>query len=822
MRILTLTNQYPRLGNDRVAPYNRHQFRWLAARHELEVIAPVPWTARFRAGYQNFLAQPRRYRNRDGIWVHHSVYFFPPRLLMHRYGEFFLASVRKTARGILERFLPDVLLSCWSHPDGWATVRLAREHGLPVMIKVIGSDVLVLGREPRRRERVAEALREADGVIAVSRDLAEHVVALGVDPTRVHVVPEGIDQDLFSPGDRLESQRRLGLADDGDPPHPTKRLLFVGNLLLSKGVGVLLEAASLLHQRGVDLCCHLVGRGHDEPHLAALRQRLGLEQHVEFVGACPQWKLPDWYRACDLVVLPSFSEGIPNVLREAMMCGRAFVATRVGGIPEITRPQVGRLVEAGNPRELADAIASALAEGLVADRETALALNISWERSAQMLGAELEKVRRPSPAETEATVATVRDEADERAARKTPDRLRLLAITQIFPRPSAVTGGSYNLNQFQSLDGENAVSVISPTPWTEFRLHQLWHKARSQEVQTQFPVVRPTFVFPPKIFRSAYGLFYMASIRKQFDHAVAEFKPDAVLACWSHPDGWATVRLAREYGLPVMIKVHGSDVLVLGRDPRRRERVAEALREADGVIAVSQNLADHVIALGVEPSRVHIVPHGIDQNMFCPGDRLESQRRLGLANDDPQQHLKRLLFVGNLLLSKGVGVLLEAAALLRQRGVDFLCHLVGRGQDEPRLAALCQRLGLEEHVQFVGACPQWKLPDWYRACDLVLLPSFSEGIPNVLREAMMCGRAFVATRVGGIPEITRPQVGRLVEAGNPRELADAIASALAEGLVADRETALALNISWERSAQMLLDEFRKIVCATPRRTAPQS
>jgi hypothetical protein len=123
MRILALTHQYPRLGNDRVAPYNRHQFRWLASRHQLEVIAPVPWTARFRAGYQNFLALPRRYRNRDGIWVHHPVYLFPPRLLMHRYGEFFLSSVRDAARHIIRRFAPDVLLSCWSHSDGWATVR---------------------------------------------------------------------------------------------------------------------------------------------------------------------------------------------------------------------------------------------------------------------------------------------------------------------------------------------------------------------------------------------------------------------------------------------------------------------------------------------------------------------------------------------------------------------------------------------------------------------------------------------------------------------------------------------------------------------------
>jgi glycosyltransferase involved in cell wall biosynthesis len=383
MRILAITHQYPHLGNDGLGPYNRHQLRWLAQEHEVEVVAPIPWTTRFRAGYENFMAQPQRYRNKDGIWVHHPVYVFPPKLLMHRYGKYFLSSVRKAVGEIVERFRPDVIFSCWAHPDGWAAVRLGREHGLPVLIKVIGSDVLVLARDPQRRQRIAEALREADGVAAVSQDLADHVIGLGVDASRVRVVPEGINLELFCPGDQSVARARLNLPIDGP-----KRLLFVGNLLLSKGAGVLLEACALLRQRGVEFRCHLVGRGRDEPRLRGLSERLGLgggEGVVEFVGPCAQWQLPDWYRACDLVVLPSFSEGIPNVLREGMMCGTGFVATKVGGIPEITRPEVGRLVEAGDPRQLAEAVEKALAEGLRADRATALELNISWEQSARMM-----------------------------------------------------------------------------------------------------------------------------------------------------------------------------------------------------------------------------------------------------------------------------------------------------------------------------------------------------------------------------------------------------------------------------------------------------
>src|SRR5664280_316121 len=94
----------------------------------------------------------------------------------------------------------------------------------------------------------------------------------------------------------------------------------------------------------------------------------------------------NWYGACDVVALPSYSEGIPNVLREAAACGRPFVATQVGGIPEIADPATSVLVEPGSPEMLADALTDVLS-----GRMTAAALaeasggtsSISWEESAE-------------------------------------------------------------------------------------------------------------------------------------------------------------------------------------------------------------------------------------------------------------------------------------------------------------------------------------------------------------------------------------------------------------------------------------------------------
>jgi glycosyltransferase involved in cell wall biosynthesis len=167
--------------------------------------------------------------------------------------------------------------------------------------------------------------------------------------------------------------------------------------------------------------------------------------------------------------------------------------------------------------------------------------------------------------------------------------------------------------------------------------------------------------------------------------------------------------------------------------------------------------------------------------------------------------------VGNLLLSKGAGVLIEACALLAGRGARFRCDLVGPGRDERRLRALTARYRLDEVVRFHGPQPLAELPDWYRAADVVALPSFSEGIPNVLREASACGRPFVATRVGGIPEITDPQVSRLVDPGATVEVADALQELLARGPAPSVASTRVPPITWEESARQLTDRLRAVV-----------
>ncbi len=354
MRVLALTNLYPTPAQPHRAPFNRHQLRLLGERHAVRVIAPIPWTDEARALRQG---KPRARRvERDGLTVDHPIYWFPPQVARSRYGHCFAWSAKRTFRRVVGEFRPDIVFAPWAYPDGWAAVRLGRAAGLPVVLQVHGSDVRLLDAYPARRKPTAEALVAADGVVAVSRDLADRVIALGAASDRVRVILDGVDPAIFHPGSKAEARERVGVPP-GDPV-----VLFVGNLVPVKAVDVLLDALGRLNADGMKFRLMLAGSGPLRGALEAQARQLGLAEKVTFLGSRPQDELADWYRSADLFVLPSHSEGTPNVLLEASACGTPWVASNVGGIPDIASRGASRLVPPGDPVALATAIGQSLNE----------------------------------------------------------------------------------------------------------------------------------------------------------------------------------------------------------------------------------------------------------------------------------------------------------------------------------------------------------------------------------------------------------------------------------------------------------------------------
>lgn len=328
-RVLALTTIFPNAEMPLAAPYIRQQTSALAKLCEVSVIAPQPWfpgdrlLTRYSYWKRDFSSVPRREHIDDLLVEHPRVMRLPKAtsLAAMTYTCSLLPTLLRQRRNF------DVILSTWAYPDCVAAVALGTLLKIPVVVQVIGSDVNVVAQLPGPRAQLRLALPRVAGAVAVSRPLAQTLIELGAAADRVHVVPTGLDLEIFRPRDRAQARRQLGL------PIECRLITFVGRLHASKGVLDLLQAFDTLAPQHPQLRLAIVGDG---PLLGACQQHA--ERHPErlrVTGELAAASVADWVAACDTLTLPSHAEGTPNVILEALGSGRKVVATRVGGIPDL-------------------------------------------------------------------------------------------------------------------------------------------------------------------------------------------------------------------------------------------------------------------------------------------------------------------------------------------------------------------------------------------------------------------------------------------------------------------------------------------------------
>jgi glycosyltransferase involved in cell wall biosynthesis len=383
LRVLAITKIFPNAAEPLAAPFNRQQFAALAKRCHLEVMATVPWFpgaglfARWSSAGK-LAAVPRRDRI-EGIEVTHPRTLFVPRLAHATWGPLYAASIAPLLGRHRGRF--DVVLGSWAYPDGFAAVIAAHILGIPCVVKLHGSDINVIAKLPGPRRLTAWALPRADRVVAVSRALADQVIELGVRRDRIAIVMNGVDAELFFPQDRAAARADLGL-----PAGPIA--LYVGNLKDVKGVLDLAPAWQRVLAEVPDATLVIVGSGPLRDQLQAAVAPF--EGRVRMVEAQPLARVPTWMAACDVLVLPSHAEGTPNVVLEALSCGRRVVATAVGGVPDLlARPELGTLAPSRDPHALGVALAHALRTEYAPAEVARLGARGGWEASAAALHAVL-------------------------------------------------------------------------------------------------------------------------------------------------------------------------------------------------------------------------------------------------------------------------------------------------------------------------------------------------------------------------------------------------------------------------------------------------
>ena len=253
---------------------------------------------------------------------------------------------------------------------------------------------------------------------------------------------------------------------------------------------------------------------------------------------------------------------------------------------------------------------------------------------------------------------------------------------------------------------------------------------------------------------------------------VRRFKPDLVLAYWVYPDGYAALRTARALGVPCVVGALGTDIHVRAGVSEKMTR--RTLQSVDAVLTVSEAMRQYTIRqFGVGPDDIHTIVNGFNTAVFRPMDQAALRAKWGVKPDE-----KMVVYVGRFIEAKGLRELITAFQQLAKDDPKVSLTLVGDGVMREELLNLVRATGLTERFHLPGGQPPAQVAEWINAANVLTLPSWSEGYPNVVVEGVACGRPVVATDVGGTREILNASNGILIPPKNTLALADALRNAL--------------------------------------------
>ena len=227
----------------------------------------------------------------------------------------------------------------------------------------------------------------------------------------------------------------------------------------------------------------------------------------------------------------------------------------------------------------------------------------------------------------------------------------------------------------------------------------------------------------------------------------------------------------------------------------------EKVRHAYFIVCISQYCRSQMMLFSdaVDWGKLKIVHCGVD-----------TRRSFPVA---VRTRANKFLYTGRLSVEKGLSVLFESLKLLRDAGRDFELTLVGDGVDRNRLEALARELAIDRHLVFAGYRSQEEVVEYLRRSDIFILPSFAEGVPVSLMEAMVTGVPVVATTVGGVAELVESErTGLLVPPADSKALAQAIARyqddhELRRRMAAHGRERVIAQFNIEIECQRLLDFF---------------
>ncbi len=644
---------------------------------------------------------------------------------------------------------------------------------------------------------ITQHFNEAAGIVAVSTGVAEDLQrAFGVRSDRMTVIPNPANVS------RIETMLDEAIDEPefaGDVPV----VLFVGRLERVKGIEYLLRALVLVLEHA-DVRCVLIGEGTQRGYLEALVRHLGLSDRVSLIGNRLN---PFKYMArARMLVLPSLSEGMSNVLVEAMVCQCPVIATDVeGGSTREVLGECGLIVPRQDPAALAEAILTYLTEPSLAENSASCA----YERVARF---ELSTVMAQYTNVLESAAradGTMHPPEDSESAAGPDDRVRVLMLTSAMSR-----GGSQSFIAalLERLDRRRFLPMLATKddspPEYEIPADVTVHSIAVENPASLTSPVTQSLAVDGWIGDSVGRI--VAAIRRLEPHVV-----------FASPE-WTSVlaaTAAAEFGPETrfICRVDAPPSVAFGPDGGERSMgslLKAHFNSVDRVVAVSSAIkADLVENFDIDPDRVVVMKNAVD---VAGVSRMAQEAATEVDWDDG---VPTIVFVGRLERVKGLDTLF--AALARVLGKTRVrCVLVGDGSQRGYLAALAKHLGIDDAIAFVGS--QANPFRFMSRASVFVLPSLSEGLPTVLIEAMACGCPVIATDIAGgaVRELLLDgECGVIVPSEDSDALADAIEALLGDEQRRTQLSAAGAARAHEFDIEVIIEENGQLLESVARTAA---
>ena len=306
-----------------------------------------------------------------------------------------------------------------------------------------------------------------------------------------------------------------------------------------------------------------------------------------------------------------------------------------------------------------------------------------------------------------------------------------------------------------------------------------------------------------KIYRRTFGLFIFAFFnRKKYD-CIHTQTSGGISSFVSAVTGSIVSKLLQK---KLVVTFHNS-AKIESLVTKYYYLFTYVLKNTEIMILVSNSQKDTLSKYyPIYSSKMSVIPNGYDSSLFYPQNIGICRQKLGLSIEK-----KIIVSVGNLLEVKGHKYLIKGMESVIKHRKDIQCYIVGSGILEGKLREQVILAKLQDYIKFVGGKSHDEIPLWINACDVFVLPSLNEGNPTVMFESLGCGKPFIGTKVGGVPEIVSSEdYGLLVEPGDSQNLAEKIGIALGKEWDSVKIIEYSSQFTWKEISNQIVDVYNMV------------